>query len=396
MYHSIGDINSANSLYKKHVISFKAEIENDKHNVKLTRNFLTLLLETDFPPEEVVPILEDLANRQKDSDVITDIKATTGVLYARNGKYEKAVSYFEDSALGLIEMIAEYNLTGWSRSWKYFSEALANAPKDNPMGEKFSKLLMEKADELNRKDLGYMVQFIRGQSYANAKKFIDLEKEYKLLGAPLEETWYVTGPFPQREFSGFLHEYPPEKDSDVSASYQFGEKEFIWKAAKDGASDGYVNLKSIFQPSAWAVAYGVIYVSSPDERKVQIRLGSDETCKLWLNDELIWQHFIRQDARIDRDLITVVLHPGMNKLLLKVTNTDFEWGYYLRITDQDGKGIPEIEFHSPAEINQSLAVVTNPLNPPFLRGGFSCFIPKIYELTGTVTSPTKGGLRGVI
>ena len=355
MYHSIGDINSANSLYKKHLISFKAEIENVYDNIKLYRNFLAFLLETDFSLYEVVPILEDMISTQKDSTVMTDIKVTIGVLCARNGKYEKAVSYFEDSALNLVEMIAEYNLTGWSRSWKYFSEALANAPKNNPMGEKFSELLMKKADELNRKDLEYIVHFIRGQSYANSEKFTDLEKEYKLLGAPLEELWYVTGPLPQREFSGFLHEYPPEKDINISASYQVGEKEFVWKAAKDGAYDGYVNLKSIFQPSAWAVAYGLIYISSPDERKVQIRLGSDETCKLWLNDDLIWQHFIKQDARIDRDLVTVVLHPGMNKLLLKVTNTDLEWGYYLRITDLEGNGITDIKFHSAAEIKQSLA-----------------------------------------
>ena len=67
--------------------------------------------------------------------------------------------------------------------------------------------------------------------------------------------------------------------------------------------------------------------------------------------ELLKKH----NNQIDRDLVTVVLHPGMNKLLLKVTNTDLEWGYYLRITDLEGNGIPDIKFHSAAEIKQSLA-----------------------------------------
>ena len=95
-------------------------------------------------------------------------------------------------------------------------------------------------------------------------------------------------------------------------------------------------------------------MDSPDERKVQVRIGSDEACKFWLNDEFIWQHFIRKDAVVDRDIITVVLHPGYNKMLLKVTNTDLDWGFYFRVTDEAGDGYTDLKFVSPEEVEQSL------------------------------------------
>ncbi|MCB0301242.1 MAG: hypothetical protein KDE52_14390, partial [Calditrichaeota bacterium] len=128
-----------------------------------------------------------------------------------------------------------------------------------------------------------------------------------------------------------------------------------WQPANDGFMDGYINLQSQFQPYTWAVAYAWTYVYASEEQKVQIRLGTDETCKLWLNDDLIWQHYLKEDAKLDRDLVTVVLRPGYNKLLLKITNTDFDWGFYLRITGENGDGLPGISFHSPADVHQNLS-----------------------------------------
>lgn len=81
-------------------------------------------------------------------------------------------------------------------------------------------------------------------------------------------------------------------------------------------------------------------------------MGTDEACKLWLNDELIWQHYIKGDAMIDRDIVAVLLQPGYNKLLLKVTNSMMDWGYYLRITDGSGNGYYDITFHSPEEMDE--------------------------------------------
>ena len=100
----------------------------------------------------------------------------------------------------------------------------------------------------------------------------------------------------------------------------------------------------------------MVYAFSPEERKVQLRVGTDEAFKLWLNEELISQRYYHHGAIIDRDIVTVVLHPGYNKILLKVTNSDLEWGYYFRITDESGNAFYDITYHSPEELEKKFAL----------------------------------------
>jgi hypothetical protein len=104
------------------------------------------------------------------------------------------------------------------------------------------------------------------------------------------------------------------------------------------------------------VSYGLVYVHSPEVRQAQIRVGSNDACKLWLNDRLVLKHYRLDDAFLDRDMVTVVLRPGYNKLLIKVTNTFDETGYYLRVTDEQGNGFEDITFHAPEEVDQPIAL----------------------------------------
>ena len=85
-------------------------------------------------------------------------------------------------------------------------------------------------------------------------------------------------------------------------------------------------------------------------------MGTDEACKLWLNNKQIWQHYLKKDAAFDRDLVTVLLHPGYNKLLLKVTNSNRDWGFYLRVTDENGLGFSDVTFHSYEHVEKTFAV----------------------------------------
>ena len=355
MYQNDGDIASAQKVYHKAFKLFKQELEYKKEDLDFIKNFMQIVLKTSFPPEEVVPLLDKIANSQKDPNISNQVKATAGVLFARGGQYENARLYYDECSSSFIDLIAEDYNTSWGSIWKYLSESISHAPKMDPFSNSFSNRLLEKAQEIDRKDLEYMAHLLRALSYSKSARVEDMIEEYNDLGSPLEIKWSVIGPFRFQDFSGFLHEFTPEKNTDITALHQEGKEELYWQSAQDTIYDGYMNLKSIYHPSSWAVAYGQIYIYSPDDRKVQIRFGNDEACKIWLNNKLIWQHFIRKGARIDRDMMTVVLHPGMNKLLIKVTNTDLEWGYYFRVTDHEGNGIPDIEFHSPEEVNKSLA-----------------------------------------
>jgi len=80
-------------------------------------------------------------------------------------------------------------------------------------------------------------------------------------------------------------------------------------------------------------------------------MGTNDSVKLWLNDKEVWRMNIGRDAVFDSDIANVVLEPGLNKILIKVCNRINEWGFYFRVTDEEGKGIPGIEFVAADEVN---------------------------------------------
>jgi hypothetical protein len=181
-------------------------------------------------------------------------------------------------------------------------------------------------------------------------------KLYDKFGVPTEDTWKFCGPFREYQSSAFEKVYPPETEIKLNATYINYNKEIKWVTGSDAHRDGHFNLCDLYDQNSFVAAYGLVYINSPDERTVQVRIGSDEGCKFWLNDEFIWQHYIRKDAVVDRDIVTVVLHPGYNKMLLKITNTDLDWGFYFRITDEAGNGQPDLKFVSAEELESSLVV----------------------------------------
>ena len=111
-----------------------------------------------------------------------------------------------------------------------------------------------------------------------------------------------------------------------------------------------MNLKTIFPDFNWSVAYGIIYVDSPQSRKAQLRFGSNESIKVWLNDEEVWRENAFRDAVFDDDVVDVSLKSGLNKIVLKLCNRIDEWGFFFRITDSDGRGVPDLTFVPADEI----------------------------------------------
>jgi len=174
------------------------------------------------------------------------------------------------------------------------------------------------------------------------------EEQLKIIGAPEEKKWLVIAPFDNT--NGFQKKYPPEREIKLQAVYQDQNLAIQWQQANDGFNEGYIDLKQIYKQYNWKVGYGLIYVQSPDRKVAQIRIGTNESVKLWLNDAEVWRMNIGRDAIFDDDIITVVLKPGLNKILIKVCNLINEWGFYFRVTDEKGRGIAGIEFVAVDEV----------------------------------------------
>ncbi|GAB4365743.1 MAG: hypothetical protein Kow0042_05160 [Calditrichia bacterium] len=357
IYNSLGDTAAAQKIYRQTLANLQKRMEAKPDSFAILSNFLGIMLESGIPASELIPLFQSVDTQKMDNlEKAIALDLVRGILYLRAGYSDRGAQYLQNREQDFINNIITLRYQSWSTLWKYIFDMMDyfQEPKNGHMP--FVENFLQHAKKVERKDLEAVARLLRSRLYHNADQAKQLQEEYQIMGVPQENAWTVIGPFSARSVSGFTYAYPPEHSVDLNAVYSEGKRRITWKPASDSSVDGYVDLKENFGQSSWVVGYGLVYIRVPEKRKVQIRFGSDEACKIWLNNDLIWQLYEDRYAVIDKDIVTVVLHPGNNKLLVKVSNWDFDWGFYFRITDEKGDGIPEVSFHTAEEVHNSLAV----------------------------------------
>ncbi|MDY0231921.1 MAG: hypothetical protein RBR88_05520, partial [Candidatus Saccharicenans sp.] len=145
--------------------------------------------------------------------------------------------------------------------------------------------------------------------------------------------WNIIGPFEAPDMSFLATIYPPETEINLKKTYK-GKSDLMvsWQTFTAPAS-GFVALNQLMQPNEQAIAYGLTYLYSPEDREVTLLVGSDDGVKLWVNDNLVHTNPAFRGAYPDQDQVKVSLKKGWNKILIKVLQGAGGWGYYLRIPD---------------------------------------------------------------
>jgi hypothetical protein len=149
--------------------------------------------------------------------------------------------------------------------------------------------------------------------------------------------WNLVAPFEAPDMDTLTVAFPPEQDASTDGRYR-GKSgtEIRWRAVR-AERGGYVRLSELVEPNENVVAYGLVWVRSPDERTAHVLLGSDDGVRLWINDELVHTNPVYRAAEPDQDHVAVKLKEGWNKVLIKVLQGGGEWGYYLRFADPKGE-----------------------------------------------------------
>lgn len=148
--------------------------------------------------------------------------------------------------------------------------------------------------------------------------------------------WNLIGPFDAPDMTYLQTAYPPEKEIALKKRYRGKNNQMLeWKRVQAGES-GFINLQRLFEPNEQTIAYGLTYVFSPEDRKAQLLIGSDDGVRIWLNDKLIHTNPAYRGAYPDQDRIPVALKKGWNKLLVKVLQGGGGWGFYARFIDPEG------------------------------------------------------------
>jgi putative membrane-bound dehydrogenase-like protein len=146
------------------------------------------------------------------------------------------------------------------------------------------------------------------------------------------ESWLIAGPFengPDR--AGLDKEYPPEKGIDLKATYDGKAGKVSWRTIQAGAGNYFDLLAFHGAASPQSVSYLYRRVESPADQEATVLLGTDDGCKLWVNDQLVFTSRATRAAAPEQDSVKVKLKKGSNKVLLKIDNGGDPHGFYFSI-----------------------------------------------------------------
>ncbi len=160
--------------------------------------------------------------------------------------------------------------------------------------------------------------------------------------------WRLVAPFDNRKESGFKKVYPPETKVDVRAVYKGrDEKEARWVAVTTNDPYGLVNLNKELGKQKGVVAYAYTLVDSPSERTIQLRAGSPNGLKMFVNGkEVFYRDEYHHGASVDQYVATATLKAGRNEILLKVCQNEQteewaqDWKFQVRLCDTVGEAVP--------------------------------------------------------
>lgn len=177
---------------------------------------------------------------------------------------------------------------------------------------------------------------------------VDLQQHFGFL-----TQWSVVGPFDNREMKGFATAYAPETKLDLVADYDGQLGKVSWQEITTDDEYGIVDIAEQIENYKGSLMYAVTTFRSSEDRDVELRLGTPNAWKMWVNGELVFEREeYHRGTRMDQYRVPVSLQAGENTIMLKVCQNEQEqdWAqkyqFQLRVSDSSGAAIlPTGENH---------------------------------------------------
>jgi hypothetical protein len=183
---------------------------------------------------------------------------------------------------------------------------------------------------------------------------IDLAKHFGFV-----LNWNLIGPFDNAGGKGFDSAYPPETLIELSANHAGKTGDVRWASVVSDDRYGVVNLAKALGPHKGAVGYAAAEFALDAKGKVELRMGTPNAVKLWVNGKPAFQRDeyhrgmepVIEGGRtvlkpvLDQFRIPVELPAGKSVFLIKVCQNEQTedwaqlWQFQLRVCDGDGTGI---------------------------------------------------------
>jgi len=164
--------------------------------------------------------------------------------------------------------------------------------------------------------------------------------------------WMIIGPFDNKDEKGFAVAYTPEteladgKPIDLAAEYdgQLGKVKWMPIATEDDY--GVVDIAKQIENYKGSLMYATATWTSAGEQQVEIRLGTPNSWKLWVNGKLVFEREeYHRSSQMDQYSVPISLKSGENTLMLKVCQNEQtqDWAqryqFQLRVCDQSGSAV---------------------------------------------------------
>jgi hypothetical protein len=159
--------------------------------------------------------------------------------------------------------------------------------------------------------------------------------------------WDLIAPFSNGGRSGFEKIFPPEVEIKTDATYDGPDGQKIsWKPFHSKDEYGQIDFNKPFGLTKEVVGYATTTFNSPAERSAEIRIGTGNAWKIWLNGRFVFgRDEYHRGAMLDQYILPIQLRKGPNTLLVKCCQNEqketwtVEWRFQLRICDHTGSAI---------------------------------------------------------
>lgn len=170
---------------------------------------------------------------------------------------------------------------------------------------------------------------------------IDLQKHFGFLS-----DWMIVGPFDNRDKKGYDTVYAPEEKIDFTSALKGKEGEVEWKSVNTEDDYGIFDIAKSISAYKGAVMYCAADFYSPEEQELEIRLGTPNAWKIWVNGKLLFaRNEYHRGMVLDQYSVPVTFKPGKNVILLKLCQNEQteSWAqryqFQLRIARPSGTGV---------------------------------------------------------
>jgi len=288
------------------------------------------------------------------SYTVTFDKPVTSHIVSRSGP---APAFFDRKKA--VAVLREYvpRLNGSGDGWRFFRallrvEAAGDPEKEialykwylraNPDSPRlFTALvrLWKRFKEVDRGDPVALVERAMVEAKVKHRIAYAFRSDHVYFGQMFVKDWRLIGPFPDTEQNGETV-FPPETDPfNPEGTYEGFTDDAVWKLHK-GATNR-VPVGDVFGRHGGMTAYAVCWVNADKEIPAILELGADDIGAVWLNRDPVIRKALWRGARPGMVKKKVTFQTGWNEILVKVTNRNGDWGFWLEIVDPTGRGMPK-------------------------------------------------------